>query len=200
MDLVIWLVVFAVIIAIIISLVYIMSFKNTQNNISNETYVKNLIYTYFNNSKNGNNISIDIISMNFSNGNWFIQLDYITNPHSICPNFGLYSMEYPKYNFVLTPEIIYTRNCSIYGSKLLSAAPIAITYATNYLNNIDISSFINSFGKNNITTNATFISSYAYENKSYENVWNVTYSYKFNYSKRITVYLSYNGSLIRLIK
>jgi hypothetical protein len=146
--------------------------------------------------------SVQVLNDTPSNysGSWHITTSLILNSTSPCPDFFIYTFDYPQFGFVYRVQNTYTNNCVIYGltqSKpfIISSYPVAIT--RSYLLGISsVSAYINSVGFGNVKVTANFFNSTSLFGSSYTNVWLVNYNSMLSNHSVSVLLTQVNGTLL----
>lgn len=189
-----------ILIAIIFGLYYLQSTGVFGTTSVTQTQAKTLVLNDLQNTFQNAAINITNISKSQYAGSWHIVASVITNSTSPCPDYSILSFDYPKYNFVYNVENIYTQNCIIYEkglnqSSIISSYPAAITKSYDS-NLITLSSYIEKYGFDNVTTSAVYFKHLLYKKQNYTNIWEINYTTpKSNQVISILLYES-NGSIL----
>ena len=160
-----------------------------------------LVYHDLQNSFQNSIINITNVTPSEYSGSWHIIAEVIQNATSPCPDYSVYSFDYPKYNFVYKIENTYTQNCVIYEngvnqSSIIGSYPAAITKSYD-MNITLIKNFVYKYGFYNVTVHAAYLKLLNNSGKTYSNVWIINYTApNTNISAHVLMYES-NGTLIK---
>ncbi len=180
MDLLSKAIVIAVVAVIIVVGIYYAFQKVFLTGQVSEPQAVSLVTNYLESHNPGAVINITNVTPSQYQGSWHIEATFIGNASSPCPEYVLYSFDYPKYGFVNRTDNIYTKGCVIYGlvgnsNYSIGAYPIAISRATS-LNITPVEEFILKYGYGNVTARALYYQNVSMFNGTYSKIWIVNYS------------------------
>ncbi len=192
--------VLVVIVLVAISILYLALSKGVLNRVT-ESQAVQLVTSDLENKYPGGIVNVTNVTPSARYpGSWHIVVSLVLNATSPCPNYVVYSYDYPAFTFIPTTVNVYTNSCRILGFNTITpfsiaSAPVAIVRATQ-LNISSVDRFINTFGYSNVSTKAVFFPSYVIKGKNYTNLWQITYSSpKANYSVEVWI-TQLNGTLV----
>lgn len=159
-----------------------------------------LVYHDLQNSFQNSVINITNVTPSQYSGSWHITAAVVQNATSPCPDYSVYSFDYPKYNFVYKTENTYTQGCTVYEnganqSSIIGSYPAAITKSYD-MNITIVKNFVYKYGFSNVTVHATYMKTLNNSGKKYSDIWVINYT---DPSKNNSIYvLMYesNGTLI----
>ena len=160
-----------------------------------------LVYHDLQNSFQNSIINITNVTPSEYAGSWHITAAVVQNATSPCPDYSIYSFDYPKYNFVYKTENTYTQNCVVYEngvnqSSIIGSYPAAITKSYD-MNITIVKNLIYKYGFYNVTVHASYLKSLNNAGKTYSDVWIINYTAPTaNISAYVLMYES-NGTLIK---
>lgn len=198
MDLLAKSIIAVVVVLLIIAVVYylIMHFAVSQH--VSEAEAISLIISDIKNSNPSAIVNVTNASPSQYPGSWHVVVSVVLNATSPCPNFYIYSYDYPKYGFVPRTENNYTSNCVVHGfsnssNYIFASYPAAITRVYSFP---AAQAYINKFGFSNISTSAILLKNVTINGERFSNVWAVTYtSPRANYTERFFI-TQVGGNLI----
>ncbi|MGC8479600.1 MAG: hypothetical protein ACP5M9_02950 [Candidatus Micrarchaeia archaeon] len=200
MDLLSKTAIIAVIFILIVFLLYYLQSAGVFGSyIVTKAQAETLVLNDLQNTFQGAQINITNVSASQYQGSWHIIASVVQNATTPCPDYGVYSFDYPKYNFVYKVENIYTQNCVLYQKGLnqgdiIGSYPAAITQSYD-ANISSINNFVSKYGFSNVSVTAKYFNTTVYEGKKYKEVWVIDYTaLKSNYSVYALLYGS-NGSV-----
>lgn len=180
MDLLSKAVVIAIVAAILVVGVYYAFQKVFITGQVTERQAVALVTNYLQSHNPGAAINITNVTASQYPGSWHIEAAFVGNATSPCPEYVLYSFDYPKYGFVNRTDNVYTEGCVIYGmignaSYTIGSYPVAIARATS-LNLSQVNSMMNRYGRGNVTAMARFYQNITLFNGTYSKIWIVNYT------------------------